>query len=514
MRLEEAFQALRSDSENPIRFESKLPSQDLLALHIGDLTTDSRRVQKGGCFIAIQGGQNDGHQFLKAVCEKEPALLVVQSRLDVPTQFSGVVLEVQNTRRAWAVLAAQEFNQPTKEFLTLGITGTNGKTSCTYIFEHLLNRLGLACGVIGTIDHHLNSKVWKTSATTPGPLELQSRLREMKIQGAEAVAMEVSSHALHQHRVDQVHFDLALFTNLTRDHLDYHLRMEDYFSAKQRLFTDLLWESQKPQPLAVVNLDDPWGRKLRVAQKARLVTYGTAADADWVYQIDQRDFAQIEFRLRYASEEVKVSLPMVGDHQVANAVGVMASIFSLHERMGARRLSLRNLVSYLEDFEGVPGRLERVKNSKAVHVFVDYAHSPDALENVLQSLIKIRTQANLKSRIITVFGCGGERDQGKRPIMGEIAQRLSDAAIVTSDNPRSEDPEKILQEIAEGMKMGDGKLKPILIADRRAAIQKALESASPGDVVLIAGKGHEDYQEIAGHKYTFRDQAVVKELLP
>lgn len=487
----------------------------LLQGELGEITTDSRRALAGCCFLAIRGSASDGHAYLADVCAQSPALVIVEDFARIPAGYRGVVIEVASTRRAWAALAAAEFGRPSQGLLMVGITGTNGKTSCTCFFEHLLTKLGYPCGVIGTIDHHLGNRVWKTSATTPNPLDLQKRLQEMRELGGRAVAMEVSSHALDQHRVDQVHFDVALFTNLTRDHLDYHHTMEEYFAAKQRLFTDLLWDSVKAAPVAVVNVDDEWGRRLRVAQKARLVTFGKldgGHSADWLYRITRADFSFTEFRVRQGGVEFDARLPMVGDHQVANAVAVLASVHALNERNQPGALPPRKLAELLEDFPGVPGRLEKVPHGRGFHVFVDYAHSPDALENTLRSLKQIQEKGALASRILTVFGCGGDRDTGKRPLMAKIAEQWSDHVIVTSDNPRTEVPEKILADISEGFSAGArGRFESIV--DRRAAIARALEWARKDDVILIAGKGHEDYQEIQGQRFTFRDQDVVKELL-
>jgi UDP-N-acetylmuramoyl-L-alanyl-D-glutamate--2,6-diaminopimelate ligase len=300
--------------------------------------------------------------------------------------------------------------------------------------------------------------------------------------------------------------------------------MEEYFEAKQLLFTDLLWDSVKPHPVAVVNLDDEWGRRLRVAQKANLVTFAKVnskgdsgaepaqAEADWLYQITKADFSVTEFRVVTRRIEIIVRLPMVGDHQVSNAVAVLASVHALNERHQPGALDLRRLAHMLEDFPGVPGRLEKVHNKRGFHVFVDYAHSPDALDNVLKSLRQIQRAGSLPSRIITVFGCGGDRDQGKRPLMAQIAEKWSDQVIITSDNPRSEEPEKILTDIAKGFSAGFHSRYESVV-DRRMAIEKAFQTAQRDDVILIAGKGHEDYQEIAGKRLTFRDQDVVKEIL-
>lgn len=471
----------------------QLPQEKAL-LEINNLVSDSRKVQPGSVFVAIRGTKFDSHAVLDQVVAKEALAIVVEDQKSVPSDFKGVVLQVSNSREALDKLAGRFYGDPSFRLLCFGVTGTNGKTSCTYLMEHILNSVGFPTGVIGTINHHLKDQIWPTEMTTPGPIELQSRLKEMKDAGAKAIAMEVSSHALEQHRADGVMFNTVLFTNLSLDHLDYHQTMKEYFKAKQRLFNELLWKSSKVPQFAVINIDDKWGRQLRVAGVSGLWTYGTTKHADFSFKIRRADFERTEFEMWTPFGHYPVILPLCGTHNVYNAVGVIASAASLG-------IPVPYSVKFLAQFPGIPGRLQSVPNSKGIHVFVDYAHSPDALENVLLSLLRVKKENNLSGRILTLFGCGGDRDKGKRPVMAQIAEKYSDEVIITSDNPRTEDPKAIINEILKGIT----KTKPLVEPDRKLAIEQALRIARPDDVVLIAGKGHEDYQIIGTEKIHFSD---------
>jgi UDP-N-acetylmuramoyl-L-alanyl-D-glutamate--2,6-diaminopimelate ligase len=486
----------------PNASQQKVPGV-ISSMEVSGVFVDSRKIVDRGVFVAIKGGSADSHNFLKEVITKNPAALVVQDITKVPTEFKGIVLPVENSREALDMLASRFYEDPSRRLFMFGVTGTNGKTSCTYIFEHIFNNIGFPTGVIGTINHHLKEKVWATETTTPGPLELQQRLADMRDFGAKAVAMEVSSHALDQYRADSVHFNVVMFTNLTRDHLDYHDSMEKYFAAKQRLFTDLLWSSGKVPQFAVINTDDPFGRKLRIAGFSGLWTYGKRKDSDFRFEIIDEDFSYTEFKLTCPFGEFATRLPICGEHSVYNVVGVVASTAALGVPIP---VSLHALIN----FPGVPGRLQIVPNGKNINVLVDYAHSPDALDNVLQALNRIRITRKTQNRIITVFGCGGDRDKGKRPQMAKIAEKYSDLIIVTSDNPRTENPMTIIDEIIHGF---SAKAKPFIQEDRKKAIQLAIHSAHAGDVVLIAGKGHEDYQIVGTEKTHFSDFEVAKEFL-
>lgn len=465
---------------------------------------DARQVIPGSVFVAIRGNTVDGHSFIPDAIQKGATALVVEDKKTVPQDFSGFVLEVSSTREALDLLASRFYLDPGQELFCVGVTGTNGKTSVTYMVEAILNAGQLPTGVIGTVNHHLGDRVWPSEMTTPDPLFLQKRLREFRTEGALAVAMEVSSHALDQKRVDSVPFNTVVFTNLTRDHLDYHQTMDQYLEAKQKLFTDSLWRTQKSPCYAIINTADKYGRRLRVADPAVLWSYGSE-DADLRYEIVKMDFAMTHFKVWTPKGEGEVFLPMSGVHNVMNALAALGVGLSAG-------LPLQICISALNKFTGVPGRLQSVPNTQGLSVFVDYAHSPDALENVLTALNKVRSNLQSNARIWTIFGCGGDRDKGKRPLMAQMALKYSDQVIVTSDNPRTEKPEDIIQDILAGV-AGADKASTQVFVDRKEAIQYAIQNAQVGDVVLIAGKGHEDYQIIGKQKFPFSDVKVAEEAL-
>lgn len=491
---------------------SILPEYKSLApeIEVLSLTQDARQVHLGSVFVAIRGTKADGHKFVPQACEAGAIALVVESRDGVPEGFPGFVQVVENTREAMDQLASQFYFHPSKEMFCFGVTGTNGKTSITYMLESVLARVRIPCGVLGTINHHLKingeDRVWHTEMTTPDAIQLQKRLREMKEAGAKAIAMEVSSHALSQHRADGVHFNTAIFTNLTRDHLDYHSTMKEYFEAKQKLFTDLLWMTEKAPRFAIVNTDDHWGARMKVAGEAGLWSYGTNARADFQYEITKVDFARTDFRLKTPFGVFHSHLPMCGAHNVANAVAVIAAA-------ATSGVPVPVSLEALAGFSGVPGRLQFINNEKSLNVFVDYAHTPDALVNVLQALQKVRTEMRSPASIWTIFGCGGDRDKGKRPLMAKEAAKYADHVMVTSDNPRTEDPYAIVEDIMDGFTPDEKKNKVMKEVDRRKAIQKVIEMAKPHDVILIAGKGHEDYQIIGRERLQFSDVEVAREIL-
>ncbi len=472
------------------------------------VTSDSRKVQQGWLFVAVRGSQQDGHFFLLDATLRGAVALIVEDPHNVPAEFIGVVIRVKNGREALDRLASAFYEDPSKELFMLGVTGTNGKTSITYLIEHILNQHQVPAAVIGTIDHHFQDKKYSTSMTTPDPVALQSRLQDFKLAGAKAVTMEVSSHALDQHRVDGVHFNTVIFSNMTRDHLDYHHTMDNYFQAKQRLFQDLLWWTWKMPSFAIVNVDDPYGRRLQVAGSSILFTYGQR-DSDFQWTMKQMNFDGTQFELVTSLGTHLVNLPMMGVHNIQNAVAAMAACFTAGVR-------LADAAASLESFAGVPGRLEKVisnstGNEKKVHVFVDYAHTPDALERVLQTLKDIRHLQKMKSKIRVVFGCGGDRDGGKRPLMASIAEKHADQVIVTDDNPRTESAEKIFQDIKNGFQNPE---KVQFEHDRRKAIAIAIQQSEDQDVILIAGKGHENYQIVGTQIIPMSDLQMAKELLP
>lgn len=536
-----------------LNFWQDPPMENLLA-DVKSIVTDSRELAPGMVFVAVKGSQRDGHEFVPMAMATPGVVAVIadvatvremESRGQIKRDLGQAsvaalmapavpLLLVRDTRVALDLLARRIFLDPSHRLLCFGVTGTNGKTSTVYLLEHLLNRAGLPCGVLGTINHHLNDEIWPSTHTTPDPVRLQGRLAEMKSLGAQAIAMEVSSHALDQRRADGVQFNTVIFTNLTRDHLDYHHTEEAYFAAKQRLFSDLLWESRKIPLFAVVNSDDPWGRRLRVCSNAGLWTFGKGASADFRFEVLGQDFSGMTFRLTTPVGEYQGELPLIGEHNLYNAMGALAAVATVG-------VMPEKSLNFLKDFAGVPGRLQRVADARGRFIFVDYAHTPDALENVLRTLNEIRDRGSRvevssgspvagRPRILTLFGCGGDRDKGKRPQMAAVAEKYSDWILVTSDNPRSEEPEEIIDQVVAGFSqqptssskdvgaagaIGGGAtlLKWAREADRATAIRQILTFATGGDVVLIAGKGHEDYQEIKGERRSFSDVKVTEDIL-
>lgn len=469
---------------------------------VSGLFNDARQVIPDSIFVAIKGHVVDGHNFIQNAIQQGAAGIVAENEQQIPESFQGAVLIVENSRSALDALASHYYHYPAKELFCIGITGTNGKTSVSYMVEAILNAGGLSTGVIGTVNHHLGDTVWPSNMTTPDPIFLQKRLREFCDHGAKAVVLEVSSHALDQQRVESMPFDSVVFTNLTRDHLDYHGTMEKYFEAKQRLSKEMLDQSSKNNLHAIINGDDSYGEKLQVSSKATKWLYGRV-DVDLSYHIDNMDFALTLFTLKTPKGSHQIELPMSGEHNVQNAVAAIGVGLSAG-------LSLETCAAALKKFTGVPGRLQSVPNSKSVAVFVDYAHTPDALENVLVALQKVRQNIKSQAKIWTIFGCGGDRDKGKRPMMAALAEKYSDFTIVTSDNPRTEQPQIIIDDILKGFENPN---KVLSFVDRKQAIAHVISKADQGDVVLIAGKGHEDYQIIGTTKHHFSDFEEAEEAL-
>jgi UDP-N-acetylmuramoyl-L-alanyl-D-glutamate--2,6-diaminopimelate ligase len=447
-------------------------------IEISGLAYDNRAVAPGTLFFCVPGFTRDGHDFAADAIERGAAALVVQR----PLGLGVPEVQVDDVRVAMAQAAARFFGDPTAQLNVIGITGTNGKTTTAFLVRDLLGR---PCGLLGTVKNVVAGVDRVVVRTTPEAIELQRTFREMLDGGDEACAMEVSSHALELHRVDGVHFSVALFTNLTQDHLDFHRDMEAYFEAKRRLFE----VAEGPR---IVNADDEYGRRLPAD-----VTFGIDSEAD--YRAVELEIGQAGCRFRALTPdgEFAVSIPLPGRFNVLNALGAWAA---------ARALGTpaEEIAQRLPRAGRVPGRFEPVEAGQPFAVLVDYSHTPDSLENALLAAREVSG-----GRVICVFGCGGDRDRAKRPLMGEIACRLADLAIVTSDNPRSEDPEAIIAEVMRGCLPGtEAEL------DRRKAIFRAVGEAQPGDVVLIAGKGHEQGQEFEnGRKEPFDDVTVAREAL-
>ncbi|HEX3911158.1 MAG TPA: UDP-N-acetylmuramoyl-L-alanyl-D-glutamate--2,6-diaminopimelate ligase [Solirubrobacteraceae bacterium] len=485
-------------------------------VEITGLAYDSRAVRAGELFFCVSGFQSDGHEFAPQALASGAAALMVERRLEL-----GVPeVLVDSARAAMAPLAARFYGEPTAELRVVGVTGTNGKTTTAYLLRALLEAAGVQCGLLGTVTSILGGQERPVARTTPEAIELQADFRAMLDGGDGACAIEVSSHALELGRTDATHFAAAIFTNLTQDHLDFHDTMEDYFLAKRKLFAE-----HRPG-VSVLNLGDAYGRRLAEELQAdadrRVVTFAAieeqAAGADYAATELSCDFAGCSFVLRTPLGERAVRLPMPGRFNVANALAALAAAHALG-------VELDVLVGALEAGVHVPGRFEPVEEGQGFAVLVDYAHTPDSLENVLaaaRELIESGGRSGARAsggRVLCVFGAGGDRDRGKRPLMGEIAARLADLTIVTSDNPRSEDPERIIAEIMAGVARataGDDPGADVAtaprvrsIADRAVAIDAAIDAARMGDVLVIAGKGHEQGQEFAGgRKVPFDDVAV------
>ena len=470
---------------------------------VKSLCFDARHVEQGCVFVAIKGTRNDGHSYIPQAIANGAIALIVEESKAVPVDYKGLVVKVPDSRQMLDLLAARFYEYPSQKLFCFGVTGTNGKTSITYLLEHILTVRGKITGVIGTVNHRVGEKVWENQGTTPDSVTLQGRLRDFLDAGAVAAALEVTSHALDQRRADSVHFNTVIFTNLTHDHLDYHKDMKHYFESKQKLFTDLMWSSLKRPLFAVINIDDEYGRKLKLAEPVLGWTYGQN-ESDFQFKILKMDFTETEFELKTPLEMLKVKVPLTGVHTIYNIVASLAAALTFG-------VTLEQGIKALEDFQGIPGRLQRVVSSADKVVFIDYAHTPDALENSLKSLIKIKTETKLQNKIITVFGCGGDRDKTKRPVMAEIAARLSDYVFLTSDNPRTEDPLQIIKDAAVGFPNGFTNFTAEV--DREKAIAAAIRLATIGDVVLVAGKGHEDYQIIGTEKNHFSDYEVAEKYL-
>jgi UDP-N-acetylmuramoyl-L-alanyl-D-glutamate--2,6-diaminopimelate ligase len=452
------------------------------------VTDDSRAVQPGALFIAVRGSERDGHDFLEMAAARGAAAAIVED----PVRTTLPALVVRDGRRAAAVAASAAFGDPGRELRLVGVTGTSGKSTTVSMLRHVLDGEGGRSASIGTLGVLVGSEGDEVEGgaglTTPGPVELQRVLRTLVDTGVRTVAMEVSSHSLDQRRVDGLRFEVAVFTNLSRDHLDYHRTVAAYFAAKARLLDYLA-----PHGTVVYNVDDPAWRELETAR--RRVGFSERVITAEAHAEDVRFGPRgSEWVLALGAERAQVRLPLIGDFNVLNALGAAAAAYAL----GAR---VEHIARRLSTLPQVPGRLEVV--SEHPTVLRDYAHKPDALRRALQAV-----RPFTRGRLVVVFGCGGDRDRGKRPEMGAIAVREADAVIITSDNPRTEDPEKILDDIETGM----GGAPHERIEDRREAIARALEITDPDDVVLLAGKGHETYQIRGTTKLPFDEKAIVREL--
>ena len=460
---------------------------------VESIAYDSRRVQRNGLFVALRGEKNDGHEFIGQAIENGASVIVAEREEKNPR---ATCLLVENTRTALADLAATFYGLPARRLKLAAVTGTNGKTTTTFLIKHICEKAGLRCGLIGTVRYEIGERVLPAARTTPESLDLQELLAQIANAGCRAAAMEVSSHALTQERVRGLEWDVAVFTNLTQDHLDYHGTMENYFESKAKLFAPLAQQQKKRKPVAVVNMDDHYGEQLldKIGKKISVITFGMGVRADFRASNYRMEFGGTSYQLDARGKSYLVRLPLIGRFNVANSMAALAAANALG-------LNLREAVLSLGKSPQVPGRLEMVPAKRQFQVFVDYAHTPDALLNVLKTLRQLEP-----GRLIVVFGCGGDRDRQKRPLMGRIADQNADYSIITSDNPRKEDPNVIISEIEKGF----GSDRYEKVAGRAEAIARAIALAQPRDIILIAGKGHETYQEFADHTVPFDDIQVAR----
>ena len=475
---------------------AKTVRQGDLEVEVTGLTHDSRRIRPGDLFVCIRGSRHDGHDFLAAALAAGAVGAVIERPVEgIPP--GKTIVAVPSVDRILPELAARFHGYPASRLRLIGVTGTNGKTTSTYLIRSILQRAGCTVGLIGTIQNLVRERALPAANTTPGPLELQALLAEMVAEGCTHVVMEVSSHAIALGRTRGCTFTAGLFTNITQDHLDFHGTFAEYRRVKQSFFAGL-----PPEAWAVINGDDREAPGFLAATKARTLTYGLGSGNELSAENVSLSMDGVRFTARTPEGRTEVRLHLTGHFNVYNALGAMGVGLCLG-------VDLRTAVAGLEALPGVPGRFETVRGGEGFGVVVDYAHTPDGLENVLRT-----ARALASGRLVVVFGCGGDRDRGKRPLMGEVAARYADSIVLTSDNPRSEDPAAIIREIETGLaragkRPGDYRV----IVDRAQAIRTAIAQAAPGDLVVIAGKGHETYQIFADRTIHFDDREVAAEAL-
>lgn len=467
--------------------------QGELDINIKGICSDSRKCQEGYLFVAITGFETDGHKYIFQSIQAKALAIVVEyidfELTDIPEQVT--VIKVKNSRKVLAYLANKFYNNPSSQFKLVGVTGTNGKTTTVTLMNNVLEYLGRKTGLIGTIANKIDDLVLPAARTTPESLELQQLFSEMATKNISNVVMEVSSHALDLYRVAYCQFDVGIFTNLTLDHLDYHKTMENYGQAKAKLF--------RMCKVGVINIDDAYADQM-LEQTKQAITYSTKEPKADLYGTEiKTSLDGVDFRLIYDQQSYPVHIQTPGKFSVYNALAAIGGLIALN-------IDIETIIQALAQNSQVKGRFQGISSPTGYTAIVDYAHAPDGLENVLTAIKEF-----VENRIITVFGCGGDRDKTKRPIMGQISGRLSDYSIITSDNPRTEVPIDIMKDIEQGLRQVSQQYE--MIEDRRQAIEHALEIAEKGDIVLVAGKGHEDYQIIGKEKIHFDDEEVIRHYL-
>jgi UDP-N-acetylmuramoyl-L-alanyl-D-glutamate--2,6-diaminopimelate ligase len=475
---------------------ARLPGAELTgdgALDVSEVVHDSRRAGPGALFVAIRGAVVDGHQYVEAARKKGAVAIVSED----PPRDGGAWVRVSDARRALAVLSATILGDPAASLDLVGVTGTNGKTTTAYLVDSAVRAAGEPCGLVGTVEYRVGNRVAEAVRTTPESSDLQRLFREMKDAGCRRAVLEVSSHSLVLGRVHGLAFKVAVFTNLTRDHLDFHGDMDAYFAAKRVLFDTLLREDGH----AIVNLDDDRAAELVPASRGTVWTYSVEKPEADLHAAELRlSLDGTRFRAKTPAGPLEIETPLVGLFNVHNVLAALGAGLAL----GLPKEAVQRGIASLR---GVPGRMERVDAGQDFTVLVDYAHTDDALKNLLETVRGLEPR-----RVVTVFGCGGDRDRTKRPLMGMVAARLSDVVVLTSDNPRSEPPEAIIEEIRRGIPATRA-AQTIVLPDRREAIARALGMGEPGVVVVIAGKGHEPYQVLRDRTVPFDDRQVAREIL-
>jgi UDP-N-acetylmuramoyl-L-alanyl-D-glutamate--2,6-diaminopimelate ligase len=463
-----------------------------LDVNVSDLQTDSRKVSRGSAFIAIRGSHTDGHQFIESVSSVLPAAIICE-QLPAVLRDDITYIQVEDSAAASGLMAHNFFGQPSEKMKLVGVTGTNGKTTIATLLYKLFSSLGYTCGLLSTVQNHVGNRILPATHTTPDPISLNQLLHEMLESGCSHVFMETSSHAIHQHRIAGLYFTGGIFSNITHDHLDYHKTFDEYIRVKKSFFDGL-----PSAAFAITNADDKRGEVMLQNTAAAKYTYSLKTTADFKGKILENNLTGLVMTVN----DQEVHFRLIGEFNAYNLLAVYGSAICLGEEKAE---ILRNL----SVLTGAEGRFDYMISPKEKVVgIVDYAHTPDALENVLSTIRKLRRN---DERIITVVGCGGDRDKTKRPVMGEVACELSDRVVFTSDNPRSEEAEMILRDMEKGLNTA-ARRKFISIVDRKEAIKTAVSFSQPSDIVLVAGKGHEKYQEIKGVKLPFDDKAVLREI--
>ena len=484
-----------------------------LSGEVSSVCYNSRSCEENSLFVAVSGLNADGHGFIDDAIRRGARWIIHEKPLTFPDRITA--LQVSDSRRALGIAGSNFYAHPSSDLCLIGITGTNGKTTVTYLLESIIIAAGFSPGVLGTVNYRFQGKTFPAPNTTPESLEFQKIIRLMVNEGVTHCISEVSSHALDLGRIDDADFDIAVFTNLSQDHLDYHLTMERYYEAKRRFFQELLPKSHKHTPYGmIVNGDDPWGRRLLEEVTGSALTFGLEGNHDVRADDFQLTLEGIEAVLRLPGKSLRIVSPLIGRFNLYNILAAAAAAVAI----GIAPSAIEQGIFLMK---GVSGRMEKVSQPGEPHVFVDYAHTDDALRKAIENLSRFGG-----NRIVTVFGCGGDRDRGKRPLMGAVAATLSDMVIVTSDNPRSEDPLAIIDQIETGIRREEigkvglaelGKPEPgkvyCVLPDRRTAIEAAILTAGPADIVLIAGKGHEDYQIVGNQRLFFDDRIVARESL-